>query len=183
MVQENKATNDLKVIAAYVTGVITFAATVTTFFVKVLNAPLELTTGIVAVLSSMLLLTTLLINRAERRMYSEVQRVKEECNATQQKYDKDMTWLKNMALENARSSLRTEMDNEIHRRPDNHDTIIKYAYRYFIELDSDWVETEKFEAWIDSEEKAGRKVHLPRELLANITHKAEIDRAGGLNVM
>lgn len=176
MDQENKATGDLKVIAAYVTGVITFAATVTTFFVKVLNAPLELTTGIVAVLSSMLLLTTILINRAERRMLERIQRVKEECNTTQQKYNKDMDWLKNMTLENQRSALRTEMDNEIFRRPENHDTIIKYGYRYFIELDSDWVETEKFEAWMETEKKAGRPVHLPRELLANITHKAELEK-------
>ena len=176
MNQENKATSDLKVIAAYVTGVITFAATVTTFFVKALNAPLELTTGIVAVLSSMLLLTTILINRAERRMLEQIQRVKEECNATQQAYNKDMIWLKNMTLENQRSSLRTEMDNEIFRRPDNHDTIIKYGYRYFVELDSDWVETEKFEAWMEAEKKAGRPVHLPRELLANITHKAELEK-------
>lgn len=174
--QENKATGDLKVIAGYVTGVIAFATAVTTFFVKVLNAKMELTLGIVAVLSSMLLLTTLLINRAEKRTMKEVQRIKEECNVTQIKYQKDMEWLKKMTLENTRSSLRTEMDNEIYRRPENHDTIIKYAYRYFVELDSDWVETEKFEAWIESEEKAGRKVHLPRELLTNVTNKIALEK-------
>ena len=76
-----------------------------------------------------------------------------------------------MALENQRSALRTEMDNEIFRRPENHDTIIKYEYRYFVELDSDWVETEKFQAWIDKENAAGRTVHLPRELLSNVSGK------------
>lgn len=68
------------------------------------------------------------------------------------------------------------MDNEIFRRPENHDTIIKYGYRYFVELDSDWVETEKFEAWMEAEKNAGRPVHLPRELLSNITHKAELEK-------
>ena len=174
---KENAVEDLKTLRNYILGVIAFATAVTTFFVKVLGFRQDTTLGVVLVLSALILVVGFLINRAEKRCKDEVSRVKAEIADYRKTHIDDIKYLKTMALENQRSALRTEMDNEMFRRPENHDTIIKYAYRYFIELDSDWVETEKFEAWMESEEKHGRKVHLPRELLANINYKIELDKA------
>lgn len=175
--EQNKTVKDVKVIAAYITGVLSFATAVAAFFVKALGFRQDTTIGVVTVLSVLFLLTAYLIHRSEKRSFAEIERVRTDSIEKQKVYEKDIKYLKDMALENQRSALRTEMDNEMFRRPENHDTIIKYAYRYFIELDSDWVETEKFDAWMESEEKHGRKVHLPRELLANINYKIELDKA------
>lgn len=173
---ENKTANDVKIIAAYITGVLSFATAVAAFFVKALGFRQDTTIGVVTVLSVLFLLTAYLIHRSEKRSLKEIERVRTESVEKQVAYEKDIQYLKKMALENQRSALRTEMDNEIFRRPENHDTIIKYAYRYFVELDSDWVETEKFQAWIDKENAAGRTVHLPRELLSNVAGKIAAER-------
>lgn len=168
---ENKTANDVKIIAAYITGVLSFATAVAAFFVKALGFRQDTTIGVVTVLSVLFLLTAYLIHRSEKRTLLEIERIRAESIALRKAHDADLQYIKKMTLENQRSSLRTEMDNEIFRRPENHDTIIKYAYRYFVELDSDWVETEKFQAWIDKENAAGRTVHLPRELLSNVAGK------------
>lgn len=174
--QENKTVKDVKVMAAYITGVLSFATAVAAFFVKALGFRQDTTIGVVTVLSVLFLLTAYLIHRSEKRTLIEIERVRTESIEASKQYLKDIGYLKKMALENQRSALRTEMDNEIFRRPENHDTIIKYAYRYFVELDSDWVETEKFQAWIDKENAAGRTVHLPRELLSNVAGKIATER-------
>lgn len=170
------AFRDLKIIKDYILGTVAFAAAVSAFFVNVLHFKTETTTGVVAVLSIMFLAVVCLINRAEERQKAETDKIRLENIETRKQHEADIQYLKKMALENQRSALRTEMDNEMYRRPENHDTIIKYAYRYFVELDSDWVETEKFEAWKEAEEKAGRKVHLPNELLVNIKTKVANDK-------
>lgn len=174
--EENQTTKDVKVIAAYITGVLSFATAVAAFFVKALGFRQDTTIGVVTVLSVLFLLIAFLIHRSEKRTLLEIERVRAESIALRKAHDADLQYLKKMALETQRSSLRTEMDNEIFRRPENHDTIIKYAYRYFVELDSDWVETEKFQAWIDKENAAGRTVHLPRELLSNVAGKIALEK-------
>lgn len=173
---ENNTAKDIKTVAAYITGVLSFATAVAAFFVKALGFRQDTTIGVVTVLSVLFLLTAYLIHRSEKRSLKEIERVRTESVEKQVAYEKDIQYLKKMALETQRSSLRTEMDNEMFRRPENHDTIIKYAYRYFVELDSDWVETEKFQAWIDKENAAGRTVHLPRELLSNVAGKIAAER-------
>ena len=174
--EENQAAKDVKAIAAYIVGVLSFATAVAAFFVKALGFRQDTTIGVVTVLSVLFLLTAYLIHRSEKRSLAEIERVRAESIALRKAHYEDLQYLKKMALENQRSSLRTEMENEIYRRPENHDTIIRYAYKYFVEFDSNWVETDKFQAWIDEENAAGRPVHLPRELLSNVASKIALEK-------
>ena len=71
------------------------------------------------------------------------------------------------------STLRTEMNNEIYRNPQNHDTIIRMAEKYFGKkedggLNANWVEKELFLTWVDKENEAGREVHLPKALITQL---------------
>jgi hypothetical protein len=53
---------------------------------------------------------------------------------------------------------------------------LKYAERYFIELDGDWVQTDLFFGWIEAEDKAGRTVHIPPQLRDAVYYKREIEQ-------
>lgn len=169
------AVEDLKMIKNYIVGVLGFGTAVTAFLTQVLHFPLEPTLAGTTLGGALFLVIVYLIYRAERRMELMLSDHIDESNTVYGGFKQDMDYLKKMALETQRSSLRTEMDNEMFRNPANHDTIIRYAYRYFDELDSDWVETEKFIAWMDREKEAGREVHLPKGLMSNINKKIALE--------
>lgn len=165
------AVEDLKVLRNYLLGVIAFATAVTAFLTQILHFPTESTLVMTTLLGTVFLVIVFLIQRAERRTDIKLKDHIDESDVMIHEFRQDLEYIKNMTLENQRSALRTEMNTEIYRNPSNHDTIIKYAYRYFKELDSDWVETTIFEAWRKSEEEAGRPVNLPPDLLSNINAK------------
>ena len=48
--------------------------------------------------------------------------------------------------------------------------------KYFVTLGGDWVETDIFQKWIDSENAVGRKVNVPPTLLANLSAKLSADK-------
>ena len=168
---EPAAVEDLKVLRNYLLGVIAFATAVTAFLTQILHFPTESTLVMTALLGTVFLVIVFLIQRAERRTDIKLKDHIDESDVMINEFRQDLEYIKNMTLENQRSALRTEMNTEIYRNPSNHDTIIKYAYRYFKELDSDWVETTIFETWRKDEEAAGRPVNLPPELLSNINAK------------
>lgn len=64
--------------------------------------------------------------------------------------------LKQIYLDTTRTQLYFKMEHDTH----NHDTIIKIAYRYFIELEGDWVATSDFLAWAEKE-----NIKIPRPIL------------------
>lgn len=169
---DSTAVGDLKMIKNYSLGILAFGTAVTAFLTQVLHFPIEPTLATTVVVGILFLTVVFLIWRAENRMEMKLIDHMDESNSIMQEFRDDLSYLKRMSLECQRSGIRTEMDNEIFRNPSNHDTIIRYAYRYFGELDSDWVETEKILAWQAEEEKAGRPVHLPPDLLLNIQNKA-----------
>lgn len=175
---ENVSTpvGDLREFKNYALGTLAFGATVATFLVQVFHLPIEPTVLGTTLVGVFFLIVVLLIQRSEKRLEIKLADHIDESNLMIGEFRDDMKYLKNMSLENQRSSLRTEMDNEIFRNPANHDTIIRYAYRYFKELGSDWVETEKFMAWMEKEQKAGRPVHLPADLLADINNKVALEK-------
>ena len=168
---DSTAVGDLKMIKNYSVGILAFGTAVTAFLTQALHFPLEPTLATTVVVGILFLAVVFLIWRAENRMEMKLIDHIDESNSIMQEFRDDLSYLKRMSLECQRSGIRTEMDNEIFRNPSNHDTIIKYAYRYFQELDSDWVETEKFLTWVDNENRAGRPVHLPPDLLANVDNK------------
>lgn len=55
-------------------------------------------------------------------------------------------------LENVRQdTLRVQLMQYIHGEPSAHDTILKLGYTYFVEYKGDWVMTNKFKDWAESE--------------------------------
>lgn len=72
--------------------------------------------------------------------------------------------LNQIQLDTTRTQLYMKMEHE----PHNHDTILKIAHRYFVELKGDWVATADFQAWADQE-----KLKIPSAIMQAI---AENDR-------
>lgn len=162
-----------KELKEWILGVIGFGTAVTTFLTQAFHTPLDLTLISVTLVSIFFLAIVYLVYRTEQRMAGQLLEHKLASDEIVSGFNKRLDLMNRQQLESQRSTIRIEMDNEIHRNPGNHDTIIKYAHRYFKELDGDWVQTEKFLAWVESERTAGRPVHLPHDLLLNINTKME----------
>ena len=160
--------DDIKSIKGYLAGVVAFATAIGAFLVTTLHLPSDVTILTVAGLAVAMGVIGFLVARSENRQSTAL---REHEHASQEQVEalkSTLTTLADITLENQRSSLRTEMNMAIHFNPDNHDTIIKMAQRYFGELQGDWVETDLFLAWVDEEEKAGRPVHVPPQLLTTV---------------
>lgn len=159
MIDKNKKAvlEDIKAIKSFITGVLAFAVATAAFLVEVVNLPKPATLLGVSGVSVGLLVIGFLIQRSESR-----QAVALKAHVTAS--DKIVAEIHESMLEGQRSNLRTEMNLMMYTHPENHDTILKMAYRYFVELKGDWVETDLFLGWVEEEEAKGRRVHLPPEL-------------------
>lgn len=165
--------DDIKTSKGYILGVIAFATAVGAFLTQVLHFKTEPTLASVAGMAVLVLYLAWLIQQSEKRQEARMKAHEDEMKVKMSGYDGQLTTIINICKENQLSSLRTEMDNEIARKPSNHDTILRYAQKYFIELGGDWVQTDKFFAWVESERKAGRPVHMPPMLMNYIMTKRE----------
>ena len=165
--------DDIKSSKGYILGVIAFATAVATFLTTAMGFRKEPTITAVAGLAIFVLYLSWLIDRSEKRQIKRLEEHNKETNARMAGYDKTLECLTGIAKETQLSTLRIEMDNEMTRNPANHDTILRYSEKYFIELGGDWVQTDKFYAWVESEKKAGRIVHIPPVLMNHITTKRE----------
>ena len=160
--------DDLKDCKGYIIGVISFATAVGAFMVEVMGFKKEpAILGVVCVAVCMLFIG-FMINKSEKRQQEELESQK----ALSLKRTNDLTGmldeLKTLSLETRLDCLRTLLTTYINTQPHNHDTILKIAQRYFVEYEGDWVMTDEFLKWADSETEAGRKVHIPANLLNTV---------------
>ena len=73
----------------------------------------------------------------------------------------DISEIKKMLMENGKSTLRIEINEEMLQNPHNHDTILKMAEKYFSPpMKGDWYMTNRFLDWVEKEH-----VHLPPSLM------------------
>ena len=165
--------DDIKSSKGYILGVIAFATAVGAFLTQVLHFRPEPTLTAVAFLAVFVLFLSWLIDKSEKRQVKRLEAHSRETDKRMDGFDESIKCLVNYAKETQLSTLRIEMGNEIARNPSNHDTILRYAQKYFIELGGDWVETDKFFAWAESEKEAGRTVHMPPVLMNHIMTKRE----------
>lgn len=168
--------DDIKTSKGYILGVIAFATAVGAFLTQVLHFRPEPTLTAVASLAVFVLFLSWLIDRSEKRQIKRLEEHNKETNARMAGYDKTLECLTGIAKETQLSTLRIEMNNEIERNPANHDTILRFAEKYFVELDGDWVETDIFFGWIERENEAGRTVHIPPQLRDAVYYKREIEQ-------
>lgn len=176
MTEKVSVLDDIKNIKNYIIGIISFATAVATFLIQILHFRTEGTIAACAGFAVLSLGVGYLIEKSNSRQSAAL-------NAHVEDYRKDMVvikdsidYLKGMALENQRSALRLEMNSTIVRNPSNHDTILRYAERYFLPpINGDWVETDIFLGWVESENVAGRPVRVPPALMKNINAKQEAE--------
>ena len=160
--------DDIKTSKGYILGVIAFATAVGAFLTQVLHFRTEPTLAAVAFFALFVLYLSWLIDKSEKRQEQRMAEHNKEIGARLANYDDTLACLKDYAKETQLATLRIEMGNVIVRNPANHDTILKYAQRYFIELGGDWVMTDTFFEWAAKEQEAGRPVHMPPALVNRI---------------
>lgn len=166
--------DDIKDMRNYILGVVAFATAIATFLINcVPTTPKEFVFVSVAGVAAAMVVIGLLITRSEKRQAKAL--AEHKCMSGEQvkSMNDSIKKIEALAIENQRSSLRTEMHLSIHHSPQDHPTILKMAERYFMELKGDWVETDLFLTWVENERKAGRPVNVPPQL-ANTVNELKI---------
>ena len=175
MAEKPSAIEDIKSLKGYILGVAALAAGVTTFCTLTFHWEAPKVSAISAVVAIVFIVLALLIQRAENRNVKRLESHIVESGKQMEQFTEGINYLKHMALENQRASTRLEMNSFIRNEPWNHDTILSYAEKYFIELGGDWKETDVFLSWRDKENEAGRTVHIPPTLLDNVVTKKKAE--------
>lgn len=173
--------DDIKQSKGYILGVISFATAVGAFLTQVMHFALEPTVASVFGLAAMILYMGFLMRRSEERQCKALKEHEVVSQGEIQKFVDILKKIENDGIENQRSLMRLEMDNLMAREPYNHDTIIAYAERYFLDLNGDWKQTDRFLNWVEKENEAGRPVHIPPELFSNVHIKHTRERINEVN--
>lgn len=163
--------DDIKESKAYILGVIAFATAVAGFLTQIWHFAPEPTVLIVAGFAILILFLGDLIKRSEKRQEQALKSHEDISSKQVQQILDSLQRLENGNLENQRSCLRIELTNEIKRHPQNHDTIMKIAERYFMPVEEgglggDWYLSSVFLEWAEKE-----GIRLPEVLKTNITSK------------
>lgn len=151
---------DVKEWKAWVLGAIAFDATVTTLLVTVFGVDTVKTTIATTATTLVALVIIMLIYRSEARSMQSLQDYIKKTDTATQKLQESITEIREMVLDNGKSALRLEINEEILRNPHNHDTILKMGEKYFCEMDGDWYMTNRFLDWAEQEQ-----IHLPPSLM------------------
>lgn len=152
---------DVKEARAWVLGAIGLDATVTSLLVAVFNVDAVKTTIATTATTIVALAIIFLIYKSEARGRGELQRHIDDSNKLVSEIRKDTAEIKNLIMENQKSTLRLEINSEMSQNPENHDTILKMAEKYFSPpLSGDWYMTNRFLDWAEREH-----VHLPPSLI------------------
>lgn len=155
---------DIKTLRNWVLGVIGFASTVATFLIQVFHFRTEPTVAAVLGFSLLMLLVVFLINRTENRMTVIVKDHIDENNQIFNSFTERLNSIDDNLLEIKKSNIRIELYDEMRFNPENIDTILKIAEKYFPSrekggLGGDWYMTNKFLDWAEK-----KNVKLPPSL-------------------
>ena len=153
--------DNVKELKAWILGAIAFDAAVTSLLVAVFGVDAVKTTIATTATTIVALAIIFLIYKSEARSRKELQKHIDDSNTLVTDLKNDMTEIKKMILENGKSTLRIEINEEMLQNPHNQDTILKMAERYFSPpMKGDWYMTNRFLDWAEKE-----KVHLPPSLI------------------
>lgn len=159
---------DLKNLKNYVLGIAGFSTSVSAVLIQIFHFPTEITVAMMILISCLFIVIVYLIGRAEGRQKRMLEAHVKASTKTIRGFDKRLDMIDSVLADIQKSTLRTEICNEIERYPENHDTIIRMGERYFCELGGNWVMFDLYQRWIDSENAEGRPVYLPPQLLAKM---------------
>ena len=152
--------DNVKELRAWIIGAVAFDATVTSLLVTVFNVDAVKTTIATTATTIVALAIIFLIYKSEARTKAELKKHIEASNKLTQEIRRDISEIKSMILDNGKSTLRIEINEELLQNPHNHDTILKMAEKYFSPpMNGDWYMTNRFLDWAEKE-----NVHLPPSL-------------------
>lgn len=153
--------DNVKELRAWIVGAIAFDAAVTSLLVAVFSVDAVKTTIATTATTIVALAIIFLIYKSEARGRGELQKHIDDSNNLVSEIRKDTAEIKNLIMENQKSTLRLEINAEMNQNPHNQDTILKMAEKYFSPpLSGDWYMTNRFLDWAERE-----KVHLPPSLI------------------
>ena len=153
--------DNVKELKAWVVGAIAFDAAVTSLLVAVFEVDAVKTTIATTATTIVALAIVFLIYRSEARSRRELQAHIDASNNLSTELRQDISEIKKMLMENGKSTLRIEINEEMLQNPHNHDTILKMAEKYFSPpMKGDWYMTNRFLDWVEKEH-----VHLPPSLM------------------
>ena len=158
--------DNLKEMKGWIVGAIGFDATVTTLLVTIFEVDTVKTTIATTATTIVALAIIYLIYKSEARSRQMLKDHIDESNETVKDMESRFDKVDEVLLEIQRSSLRLELGSEMRNHPENHDTIMKMAEKYFGKkknggLEGNWTMEDTFKNWVDSENKAGRPVNVP----------------------
>lgn len=150
------STDDLKTLKNWALGIVGFSTTISAVLVQILHFPVEPTLLCVLGFAGVMLLVVYLISKSEQRQKKMLQAHTEESVQITKDFDERLDSIDDVLLDIQRSTLRTEICNEMARHPDNHDSILKMAEKYFGErenggLSANWYMSSKFLDWAEKE--------------------------------
>lgn len=153
--------DNVKELKTWVLGAIAFDAAVTSLLVTVFEVDAIKTTIATTATTVVALAIIFLIYRSEKRTKAELQKHIDDSNNLVASLKTDIKDIKEMILDNGKSTLRIEINEEMLQNPHNHDTILKMAEKYFSPpMNGDWYMTNRFLDWAEKE-----NVHLPPSLI------------------
>lgn len=153
--------DNVKELRAWILGAIAFDAAVTSLLVTAFEVDAVKTTVATTATTIVALAIIFLIHRSEARSRNELQKHINESSKLVVEIRKDISEIKEMLLDNGKSTLRIEINEELLQNPHNHDTILKMAEKYFSPpMNGDWYMTNRFLDWAEKE-----GVHLPPSLI------------------
>lgn len=164
---------DIKEGKGWIAGVIGFTTIVAGVCTALFNWEIQKVTAVSLVAVCVVLGLSFVIQRAENRNSKRLEDHIKDANKKAEQTNQSLDSIKELLLESSKSTLRIEMTNEMARHPENHDTILRMAQKYFGELDANWIMWDAFYKWVEEEAQAGRKVFIPPELAATIRSKGD----------
>lgn len=169
--KKSSVIDDLKSSKGLIMGVIALASGIATVLVTYFN--FEPTSTWLVTLGIILgfLFIGYLMEKSEQRQITAMEAHEKWSQEIITGFRNDIKNLLSISRENQKAAIRGEMNLCIYNTPENHDTILRYAQKYFIGLDGDWVETDIFMNWVENEAKAGRPVRVPIQLSTTLTAK------------
>lgn len=159
------AIEDIKTLRNWAIGIAGFATTISAILIQVFHFKPEPTIAAVVGFALLMLLVVFLIDKSETRTNIILRDHIEERIESDKEIAKRFDSIDACLLDIQRSSLRIELGNEIKRHPENHDTILKMAERYFLSpeeggLRGDWYMSSVFLEWAEKE-----NIKLPKSLV------------------
>lgn len=152
-----------------IAGVLAAVGLIATAVVKIFNTPVELTYSLFAALGLILLIISFYVDKQTEYTYQEIVAYEHKTRAEFAKIMKetkqqtlDMKKDSNKKIdilagnvekvlkiskETRQDTIRIQLLMIMEHQPDNIDTIIKLAEKYFIELKGDWYMTSEFNKW------------------------------------